>query len=77
MNRSDRREQILVAFDNLPATILKTQRCYELFPDNLVLRDRALAVYLGLLDMIEGMISCLVDKSLCTLQFKKFAVLQN
>lgn len=27
--------------------------------------------------MIEGIIACLVDKSLCTLQFKKFAFLQN
>lgn len=65
-NRRDRREQVLVAFNNLLLTILKTQRCYELFPDNPVLRDRALAVYLDLLDMIEGIIACPVDKSLWT-----------
>ena len=49
MNRSDRREQVLIGFYNLLVTILKTQRCYELFPGNLVLRDRALVVYLDLI----------------------------
>jgi len=56
---------ILDAFDTLPAAISKTQRCYELFPDSPMLRDRALTVYLDLLAMIEGMIACLVDKKLC------------
>lgn len=56
---------IFDAFDTLPAAISKTQRCHELFPDSLVLRDRALTVYIDLLAMIEGMISCLIDKKLC------------
>jgi len=56
---------ILDAFDTLPAAISKTQRCYEIFPNSPVLRDRALTVYLDLLAMIEGMIACLIDKKMC------------
>ena len=55
---------ILDTFDMLPNAVLKTQRCYELFPENLLLRDRALSVYLDILSMIESMITSLVDKSL-------------
>ncbi|KAH7091246.1 hypothetical protein FB567DRAFT_518271 [Paraphoma chrysanthemicola] len=62
--RSERRVMILDAFETLPAAISKTQRCYELFPESLELRDRALTVYLDLLAMIEGMIACLLDKRL-------------
>jgi hypothetical protein len=62
--RSERRMMILDAFDALPATILKTQRCYEIFPDDLILRDRSLTAYLDILAMIEGMISTLVDKTM-------------
>jgi hypothetical protein len=46
----------------LPSLILKTQRCHELFPNNLILRDRALAVYINLLSLIEAMIASLIDK---------------
>jgi hypothetical protein len=63
--RSERRKMILDAFDNLPAAILKTQRCHEVFPNNPMLRDKALAVYIDLLTMTEEMISCLVDKKIC------------
>jgi hypothetical protein len=45
--------------------VLKTQKYHELFPNDLVLRDRALAVYLDLLSMIEAMIASLVESSAC------------
>jgi hypothetical protein len=56
---------ILEVFDTLPETILKVQRCHELFPGHLLLQDRALAVYLDILDMIEEMITDLADKRTC------------
>ena len=55
------------AFEGIPEIILKTQRCHELFPNDLILRDRALALYLDLLDMIEAMIASLVETSICEL----------
>jgi hypothetical protein len=63
--RSEKREQILDAFDRIPDTVVKTQRCHELFPDDLVLRDCAIRLYLALLEMIEAMIASLVDTTLC------------
>lgn len=68
--RSERRLLILDTFDDIPDTILRTQRCYELFPDNLLLRDRALAVYLDLLSMIEAMMTCMIDRKICKNIFK-------
>ncbi|KAJ4354144.1 uncharacterized protein N0V89_005877 [Didymosphaeria variabile] len=64
--RSERRIEIFEAFETLPAVIEKTQRCHEIFPDSLELRDRALTVYLDILMMIEAMIACLMDKKLLT-----------
>jgi hypothetical protein len=58
---------ILEAFETLPVVIEKTQRCHEIFPDSLELRDKALIVYFDILTMIEAMIACLVDKKLCEL----------
>lgn len=63
--RSEQRENILDTFKKVPETILRTQRYHELIPNDKVLRDCALALYLALLEMIVGMISSLVDKSLC------------
>ncbi|KAJ4991641.1 hypothetical protein SVAN01_02756 [Stagonosporopsis vannaccii] len=64
--RSERRIEILEAFELLPATIgnPNTQRCHEIFPESLELRDRALTVYLDIQTMIEAMIACLMDKKL-------------
>lgn len=64
-NRSDRREQILEAFDEVPDTILRTQQCREVFSTDQRLRDCALDVYLSLLSAMEGMILTLVEKSTC------------
>lgn len=63
--RSEQREDILDTFKKLPETVLRTQRYHELVPNDKVLRDCAFALYLSLLELIEGMISSLVGKSPC------------
>ena len=63
--RSEQREDILDNFKRVPETVLRTQRYHELIPNDKVLRDCAFALYLALLEMIIGMISSLVGKSLC------------
>lgn len=64
--RSEQREDILDTFKKLPEAVLRTQRYHELVPNDKVLRDCAFALYLALLELIEGMISSLVGKSTLT-----------
>ncbi|MCJ1462582.1 hypothetical protein MMC07_001184 [Pseudocyphellaria aurata] len=64
--RSEQREDILDTFKKVPEIVLRTQRYHELIPNDRVLQDCAFALYLALLEMISGMISSLVGKSLLT-----------
>ncbi|KAI9882570.1 MAG: hypothetical protein M1823_005680 [Watsoniomyces obsoletus] len=54
--RSSQRQHVLEALGEVQEIILSTQRCVRLFEKDAQLRERALALYLALLEMIQGFV---------------------
>ena len=51
--------------EDLPNTLKKVDEYQRSFPQDLVLDDKAIELYLILLDVTEGVIRWLVDKAVC------------
>ena len=62
---SEKRQQILKAFGEVPKTIYTAERCRENFPKDEFLSDLTIELYFAILTAIEGMMEWLVRRAGC------------
>lgn len=61
----EKRLYVFDAFRKIPEIVRKAESCLEDYPNDPVLLDTAIELYLAILSAVEGMIGYLVETSIC------------